>query len=271
MSRKALGKGLSALIPGEKEEIKEVEIDSLHPHPFQSRKDFSSQTLQELAESIKRRGILQPIIARPSEEGYQIVAGERRWRAAKEAGLKKVPVIIRQLSDEQVLETSLMENIQREDLNPIERAEGYRLLIEKFHLTQEELAKRVGKDRSSISNTLRLLKLPPYIQKEIREGKISEGHARVLLSVSEKERPLLLKKILKKQLSVRDVESLARKRKRKEGRVKEVTNPWVEKLQRLLNTKVYLQEGKKKGKLVIEYYSYEDLERILETLGVTLS
>ncbi|MCD6521742.1 ParB/RepB/Spo0J family partition protein [Candidatus Calescamantes bacterium] len=269
MSRKALGKGLEALIPSQKREgVSELPIDLLSPSAFQSRESFEETAIQELANSIREKGIIEPILVRKKGEKYEIIAGERRFRAAGIAGLKKVPVIIKEVDDEEAIELSLIENLQREDLNPLERAKGYLMLMEKFGLTQEEVAQRVGKSRASVANTLRLLRLPESVKEALRKGEISEGHARVLLSLPEKERERVLKRILLQNLSVRETERLTR-RKRKTVKAK-ITPPYLEELQRILGTRVYLEEKKKGGRLVIEYYSSEDLERILEKLGVEI-
>src|ERR1044071_426690 len=216
MSRKALGRGLSALFtqinPLESDLI-ELDIDQLEPTDTQPRKVFNENRLDELAQSIKTNGIIQPIVARRRGERFQIIAGERRWRAAQMAGLHKVPCIIKDIADENVLEMSLIENIQREDLNPIEQANAYKNLLEKLNITQEEMARRVGKDRTSITNALRLLRLPIEVQKLVEEEKLSMGHARALLSLDSIEtQKMLALEIISKTLSVRETERLVRKK-----------------------------------------------------------
>ena len=210
MSRKALGRGLSALftqVAPAASDLVELDIDVLDPTEAQPRQSFREDKLNELAQSIKANGLIQPLVVRPSGERFRIVAGERRWRAAAKAGLKKVPCLVKQIAQEDVLELSLIENIQREELNPIEEANAYRRLIEQLRLTQEQIAERVGKDRSSITNALRLLKLPPGIQKLVEEDKLSMGHARALLSLdsTEAQKKLALE-IVERSLSVRDAE-----------------------------------------------------------------
>ena len=214
MSRKALGRGLSALFTQMQtieSDLIELDIDLLYPTDTQPRKIFKEEKLNELAESIKTNGIIQPIVVRRDGERFQIIAGERRWRAAQIAGLRKVPCLVRDVSDENVLEISLIENIQREDLNPIEEASAYKRLLDVLAISQEEIAKRVGKDRSSITNALRLLKLPSEIQQLVEEEKLSMGHARALLSLDSADQQLLLaNEIIEKTLSVRETERLVR-------------------------------------------------------------
>lgn len=261
MSKKGLGKGLSALIPKEKTEIKEVSIENVVPSPFQMREDFSN--IEELAQSIKEKGIIEPLVVREKKGKFEIVAGERRWRASKIAGLKKVPVIIKEVGDNESLELSLIENLQRKDLNPLERANGYKTLIEKFGLTHEEVAKRVGKSRVFISNTLRLLNLPENVKEDLRENRITEGHARVLITLPSWKREKIREKIIKNSLSVRETEKISKREKDK------VPSPYIEELQRKLGTKVELIGSESKGRIVIKYFSIEDLERILKIMGVS--
>ncbi len=261
MSRKGLGKGLSALIPKEEIGIEEAPIEDILSSPFQPREDFTG--IEELAQSIKENGIIEPLIVRRRKEKLEIVAGERRWRAAKIAGLKKVPVIVKEIADNEALQLSLIENLQREDLNPIEKAKGYKMLIEKFHLTHEEVAKKLSKSRSFISNTLRLLNLPEEIKRDLIEKRITEGHARVLLTLTPEERKKIRKRIIKNDLSVRETEKFTKKRKKRE-----ILPSYIEELQRKLGTKVQLVGSETKGKIVIKYFSMEDLERILEIMGV---
>lgn len=267
MSRKALGKGLDALIPSSREGVREVKLESLVPSPFQMREDFSPENLQELADSIREKGVLEPILVRPRGDKFEIIAGERRVRAAKLAGMEKVPVLVKEVGDREAMEIALIENLQREELTPLERARGYEMLIKKFNFTHEEIARRLGKSRASVTNTLRLLRLPEEIKRDLQEGRITEGHARVLLTLPSREREELWKRIRLRNLSVRDTERIARKRRRRKLRI---TPPFLEELQRILGTRVYLEQGRKKGRMVIEYYSPQDLKRILDRLGVDI-
>jgi ParB family transcriptional regulator, chromosome partitioning protein len=277
-ARQALGKGLGALIP--EKGIPEADgkkapqicgIEEIQPNPFQPRKVFSEEQLQELIYSIREKGILQPLLVRRRGNGFELIAGERRWRAAQKAGMKEVPILVKDVSDSEMLELSLVENIQREDLNPIEEAEAYKRLMEQFDLTQEEISKKVGKDRTTITNTVRLLKLPPEIKQSLAEGKISMGHARAFLSLEgiEKQR-LLLKRLLMGGLSVRQTESLVKRFRSHNSPVSRKTNPeWsglMEELQRILGTKVRIVGKRKRGKIEIEFYSLDELDRILELL-----
>ena len=279
MGNKGLGKGLEALISGldqeEHETVEEISLQELRPNPYQPRKQFDDQSLQELAQSVKEHGIVQPLIVRKSIHGYEIIAGERRFRAAKLANLKTVPVIVRKCSDDQMMEIALIENLQREDLNPIEIAKAYRKLMDHFSLTQEELARRVGKSRPYVANYLRILQLPAEIQEDVSRGTLSMGHARALLSLEMPDvQKRLAKKVIKEQLSVRELEALIRKM-HDEGTKKEKSRPkpvapiikqYEEWLQQLLETPVKIKQGQRKGKIEIEYYSEQELERIIEFL-----
>jgi ParB family chromosome partitioning protein len=272
----ALGKGLGALIQ-EKEKalsIIELDIDAIVPNEQQPRKAIDNDSLQGLASSIREKGVIQPIIVRRTSEGsYSLIAGERRWRAAKIAGLKKIPAIIKDAARAESLELALIENIQREDLNPIETAEAFQRLIEEFKLTHDELSKKVGKDRATVTNYLRLLKLQPEIKKWIAEGSLSIGHAKALLQIEEPTLRLeAAKKIVKRALSVREAEALAKKISSDSGKK---TYKWKdpeiasleENLKQSLGTKVQLiHKGKKGGKIIIEYYSLDELDRLLEIL-----
>ncbi|MGB9976603.1 ParB/RepB/Spo0J family partition protein [Thermovenabulum sp.] len=279
MPKKALGKGLGALIPvdEEKEEnLIEIDVDKIYSRENQPRKNFDEEKLIELAESIKTHGIIQPIILKKTEKGYEIVAGERRWRAAKIAGLKKIPAVVKELTREEIMEVALIENIQREDLNPIEEAEAYRTLIEQCGLTQEELAKKLGKSRPFIANTLRLLNLDDEIKSMMIKGEISSGHARALLSLEDSEERLLLaKKISKEGLSVRETEEFIKKTREdkikgktdKEKRNEENRFNVIEEILRsALGTKVTVKGNEERGKIEIEFYSKEELERIIELI-----
>lgn len=276
--RQALGKGLGALIPDktplEAEKKKNFHIcgiEEIEPNPFQPRKKFSDAQLQELVESIQEKGILQPLVVRRKGAGYELIAGERRWRAAQKAGLKEVPIIIKDVTENELLELSLIENIQRENLNPIEEAEAFRRLIEQFHLTQEEISKRVGKDRATIANTLRLLRLPQDIKESLAEGKISVGHARAFLSLEslEKQR-IAFKQVLASGLSVRQTERLVKRLGRKPSAPGAVKSPqWeeiIEELQQSLGTKIRIKGRENKGRIEIDFYSREELDRLIDLL-----
>ncbi len=277
-ARQALGKGLGALIPekgapgGEGKASGVCGIEEIQPNPLQPRKSFADEQLQELVNSIREKGILQPLVVRRKGETFELIAGERRWRAAQRAGIKEVPILVKDVSDSEMLELSLIENIQREDLNPIEEAEAYKRLTDQFQLTQEEISRKVGKDRSTIANAIRLLKLPPEVKQSLADGKISMGHARAFLGLDgpEKQR-FLLKRLLLGGFSVRQTENLV-KRLRNKGSLPSRRNhpdwgiPLMEDLQRLLGTRVKLVGQRKRGKIEIEYYSPEELERIVEFL-----
>ena len=249
------------------------EVEELSPNPFQPRRDLGEEALEELARSIEQKGLLQPLLVRRKGEGYEIIAGERRWRAAQRAGLKRVPVILKEASDQEVLEMALVENLQRQDLNPLEEAEAYKRLMEEFGYTQEEVARRVGKDRSSVANTLRLLKLPPEVKEALREGRITAGHARALLAAgSPQEQLRLYQKVLREGLTVRDVEREARGRgtaRRAREAYDPDTEALLEELRHLLKTQVRISYQRGKGKLEIEFYSLEDLERIVDVIRGT--
>jgi len=280
MTQKGLGKGIKALLEDfdltDESKVIKISINRIKPNPNQPRKHIKEETLKELAESIKQKGIIQPIIVREKEGYYEIIAGERRWRAAQIAGLQEIPVVIRNdISELESLELALIENIQREDLNPIDLALAYNELIEKYKLTQEELAKILGKSRSAIANTLRLLKLPEEIKNHIISGKLSEGHGRVLLALEdEKEMTRLANECIEKQLSVRELEEIIYFKSQEQIQEKIVShetnqekknNDLVnieEDLIEALGTKVIVKGSLNKGKIIIEYYSREDLERI---------
>jgi ParB family chromosome partitioning protein len=278
MIKRGLGKGLEALIPKaehkEKGFVIEMDIESLIPNLFQPRKDFNKEKMEELKGSIKKHGIIQPIVVRKMANGYEIVAGERRLKAAKEIGLKNIPAIIKSFNNEKSLEIALVENIQREDLNPVEQANAFKRLIDEFNLTQQELAEVTGKSRALVTNTIRLLKLNPEIQKNISEGKISFGHAKLLLSIEDEEvQKAVCDRIIVNDLSVRDTERLIKnieKVQKKQFKVKNITIerfPEVEgKLRDILGTKISILYDGKKGKIDIEFYSKEDLRRIVELL-----
>jgi len=279
--RMALGKGLGALLPefeqAEPKALLYCGIEEITPNRSQPRKHFDESKLQELAESIKEKGILEPLIVRRTDQGYELIVGERRWRAAQKAGLKEVPVLVKEVEGRDILEISLIENLQREDLNPIEAAEAFKHLIEEFNISQEDLSKRIGKDRTTITNTVRLLKLPIEVRNQLLQNHITSGHARAILSLESKEKQKeLCALIIKKGLSVREAEALA---KRWSEKPKKTTLPAKRKgdlesqlvslqdsLRRHLGTKVQIILKGKKGKIEIEYYSHEDLERIVEAI-----
>lgn len=283
MEKKVLGRGLSALISEniiEKlesapsaQEIVRVRTELVKPCPYQPRLEFNSAKQEELIASIREKGILQPIIIRKVADGYEVIAGERRLRAAKSLNLPEIPAVVRNVSDEEAMVISIMENIQREELNAIDEAKAFFRLINEFNLTQDSVAQSVGKDRSTVSNLLRLLKLPAEIQKSIAEGQINMGHARALLSIETLSGQLkLFNNILEGNLSVRAVENLVKnqtRHRRPARRLAKDTNkdPFVasfeEQLQHHLGTKVRILHQRKRGKVVIEYYSNEDLERIV--------
>jgi len=277
----ALGKGLGALLPefgqAEPRTLLYCGIEEIIPNRSQPRKHFDESKLQELAESIKEKGILEPLIVRRVDQGYELIIGERRWRAAQKAGLKEVPVIVKETEGREAFEISLIENLQREDLNPIEAAEAFKHLIEEFNISQENLSKRMGKDRTTITNTLRLLKLPLEIRNQLLQNLITSGHARAILSLENKEKQReLCALIIKKGLSVREAEALAKrwsetpKKKvasvKRRGDLESQLSSLQDSLRKYLGTKVHITQKDKKGKIEIEYYSYEDLERIVEAI-----
>ena len=279
--RTALGKGLAALIPelGQEESktLLYCGIEEILPNRSQPRKHFDETKLKELAESIKEKGILEPLVVRKMAQGYEIIVGERRWRAAQMAGLKEVPVLVKEVEDREVLEISLIENLQRENLNPVEEAEGFRRLIDDFGLHQEDLGVRIGKDRTTIANTLRLLKLPAEVLGQLRQNRITPGHARAILSLETREKQKeLCNLILHKGLSVREAEGLAKRWSKKRSRIvgsdrgKGELAIQLTTLQDLLRkhlaTKVKITPKGKRGKIEIEYYSFEDLDRIVEAI-----
>ncbi|MGG4489325.1 ParB/RepB/Spo0J family partition protein [Metabacillus idriensis] len=276
---KGLGKGINALFTNmevsKDETLQDIKIKDLRPNPYQPRKTFLPGAIEELKESILQHGILQPIIVRKSIKGYEIVVGERRFRAAKAAGLQAVPAVIRELTEQQMMELALLENLQREDLSPIEEAAAYQSLLDHLHITQEELARRLGKSRPHIANHLRLLSLPEDIQTLISEGKISMGHGRTLLGLKKKDKlKPLADKIMKEQLNVRQVElfvqqlneNVSRETKKKTGSQDIFIRERESYLREYFGTSVTIKQQKKKGKIEIEFFSKEDLERILELL-----
>lgn len=299
MAVRGLGKGLDSLIPSaavesKKKEVKNdsvevaksenkgpetiVKITKVEPNRKQPRKNFDEDALQELADSIKQFGLLQPILVQDRKDYYEIIAGERRWRAAKLAGLKEVPVIIREYTEKEIVEISLIENIQREDLNPIEEAQAYKRLLEEFNMKQDEVAERVSKSRSAVTNSIRLLKLSNEVQQMLIDDMITTGHARALLSIEDKELQYsLAQRIFDEKLSVRDVEKIMKSlqkptkpKKMSDKTLMAIYQDIEEKLKTKLSTKVSVtSKGDGAGKIEIEFYNHEDLDRILDIIGKT--
>jgi ParB family transcriptional regulator, chromosome partitioning protein len=283
--KRGLGRGLSALIPtaaapltqaSQESSPSGVAVDRITPSPFQPRRTFDEAKLEELAASIRHQGIIQPLVVRPQGDGFELIAGERRWRAAMRAGLSRVPVVIRNASDHEALQLALVENLQREDLNPIEEASGYRRLQEEFHWSQEEMADKVGKSRPAIANSLRLLTLPTEVQQELTAGNLPAGQARALLGLHTE--PLIIsacREVIAKGLSTRETEKMVRalligrKRRRPLPLVDPDLKSVVENLQRSLGTRVRLlpKARSTKGKIEIEYYTLADLERIIQVIS----
>ncbi|SNS54261.1 chromosome partitioning protein, ParB family [Anaerovirgula multivorans] len=283
--KKGLGKGLQALIPQlsrvdiveeivTEDSIKNININKIFPNEHQPRKDFNKEALQELAESIKLHGLIQPIVVIKKEDGYMIIAGERRWRAARNAELKEIPCIVKKHNEQQLMEISLIENIQREDLNIMEEAKAYKYIIDTYQVTQDQLGEALGKSRPYIANILRLLQLDNRVIGMIKEGKISAGHGRALLSIDNSDRQYeIAKKVEEEHLNVRQVEELMRnlsnsKKKEKENKKEKdfMLIKFEEDLKSFFGTKVNITKGRKKGKIEIEYYNDGDLERILSLL-----
>ncbi len=280
-NRKALGRGLKALIPDapapgkEENNIQFIDVATVSPNPFQPRANFNPESLAELENSIREKGVIQPITVRKHEDGYQLIAGERRLRAVRDLGLPTIPAYILDVStDEEMMEISIIENIHREDLNPIDIANSYRRLIDECKLTQDVVAQKVGKDRSTVTNFLRLLKLPRQIQGDVQNGGLTMGHARALLSLSDKEKQLALwKKIIKNDLSVRKVEQLVRSENKTKQKKTELPDKsmifWEDaehKLRTQLTTKVTIKPKAKGGAIVIDYYSDDDLDRLISMI-----
>lgn len=284
-----LGKGLDSLITNkvgisiaEKEKKAEADKDivfirtsKIEPNRNQPRKNFNEDALLELSESIKQYGVLQPLLVQDKKEYYEIIAGERRWRAAKIAGLAEIPVIIKKLNDKEMVEISLIENIQRENLNPIEEAQAFKRLLEEFHLKQDEVAERVSKSRTAVTNSMRLLKLDERVQQMLMDDMISTGHARALLAEDDKEKQFILaQKVFDEKLSVRETEKLLKKiqsqteslpKKKEEDKMKIFYEDMEQKLKSIIGTKVSIHtKDKNKGKIEIEYYSSDELERIID-------
>jgi ParB family chromosome partitioning protein len=284
VKKSALGKGLGALIPEvsdriinkeEKNNVFEAEINQVSPDKEQPRKNFDEEKLEQLANSIREHGIIQPILVRKEDDYYKIIAGERRWRAARLAGLKKIPVLEKALDKKQTMEVSLIENLQREDLNPVEEAKAYRKLMDEFKITQEEIANRIGKSRPAVANTMRLLSLDNRVLNYLVDGTLSEGHGKAIVSIENNDTQYeIAKKIIDEGLNVRQTEALIKninsiKNKRSEKPSKDVYIKDIEsKLKIILGTKVSINSGRKKGKIEIEYYSNEDLERIIDIFNM---
>ena len=280
---RGLGKGLNAIIGTDivsevidRPRAIEIPVDRLSPNPFQPRRSFTEEGLEQLAESIRHHGVLQPIVVRPSGDGYQLIAGERRWRAAQIAGLQRIPAVVRELDDPGMVQVALIENLQREDLNPIEEASAYRRLMDEFDMTQEQLSNAIGRSRPAIANAVRLLNLPAEIQRAVEERRLSEGHARCLLAISDQGDQLkVAAEIIANGLNVRQAEELVKRttqnvsRETIRRRTSDEDPDAVRLTQRLgerLGTRVKLSGSVSKGKLEIDYYSAEDLDRILEII-----
>jgi ParB family chromosome partitioning protein len=277
MKKRALGKGLKAFLPEEygilkDEKFVDVDVEDLKPNPLQPRQDFDQGAIEELARSIEETGILQPLVVVPEGNQYKIVVGERRWRAAQKIGMAKIPAIVRHLTEQEQIEVSLVENLQRKDLNPIEIALAYQKLMHELNYTQEMVAEKVGKDRTSVANFIRLLKLPSEIQKMVAEGKISMGHARALITLEKPDQQIFISRlIVQKNLSVRDVEKMmAEKRQPSSPRSKQPLDPDLLALQdelvQLLGTKVAISGNSKKGTVKLYYFSLEELNRLFDKI-----
>ncbi len=285
MIKKGLGRGLSALIPEgdpetEGQKAHEIPLVKISRNPYQPRKFFDDDKMKELVQSIEEHGVIQPVLVRKSGSDYELVAGERRFRAAQLAGLENIPAVVKELQDTEMLEYAMIENLQREDLNPLEEAEAYKRLIEEFHFTQEKLAKRIGKSRPVITNTMRLLKLAEEVQQYLREGKLTSGHARALVALDNHDiQKKIAEKIIKENLTVRDAEDIMSRLTQKKDieksepgehnrKKQQSPDPQIvdleEKLCHLLGTRVRIKDKKNKGRIEIEYFSHEELERILE-------
>jgi len=279
-----LGKGLGALLPNNTEEEMNkssitIDINLIKPNTSQPRKSMDEGKIKDLAASIREYGIIQPVVLRKINDTYEIIAGERRWRAARQIGLKEIPAIIMDISDDKILEISLIENIQRDDLNPIEEANAYKKLIEDLHVTQEELSEKLGKSRVSITNSIRLLKLNDSVQQYIKDGLLSEGHGRALAGIDNKDLQVAYaQKAIKEGLSVRQAESLVKqsneepKEKNVSKKIKETDdiyiNEIISSLENKFGTKISIKENNDRGKIMIEYYTKEDLNRIIDIISI---
>jgi ParB family chromosome partitioning protein len=291
MKRKALGKGLRSLIPEAPTRrateqrgpsahtagsgLVDLDIDRIVPNLRQPRQGFDEQALEDLAQSLKRDGVLQPVIVRKSNDGFELIAGERRWRAAQRAGLLKIPAIVRDVADDRVLELALVENLQREELNPLEEAHAYQTLLDELGLTQLEIANRVGKQRATVANALRILNLPPEAQQMVRDGQLTAGHAKALAALANTQAQIdLAKRIVSDGLSVRQVEALVARggapRTARSVRREVTRDPNVvaaeESLQKAVGTKVRIQQGRKGGRIELHFYSDEEMERVYQLI-----
>ena len=272
MKRRVLGRGLSALLPRPETAsfFLQIELERIRPNPFQPRIRMDSARLQELADSITENGVLQPIVVRSRPEGYEIVAGERRWKAAQQAGLSRIPAVVQDLSDERMVEVAVVENIQRDELSPIEEAHAYHILIQDFRLTQQQVSQRVGRSRAAVANTLRLLRLPKAVQESLLDGKISMGHARALIPLTQAQQLKLARQIASEDLSVRQVERRVQALRRDPRSRPASPDPNVKaaqrRLQRRWKTRVQIRTRGSKGQIVFHYNSNEELDRLYENL-----
>jgi len=280
VARRGLGRGIDSLIPAvlpeEGEEILHVSPGDIRPNPYQPRQIFDEAAIEELAASMKEHGVIQPLIVRRDGPGYQLVAGERRLRAAIKAGLDKIPVVVKSLSDREAMELSLVENLQREDLGPIEEAEAYKRLSEEFGLTQEQIAQRVGKSRSDVANTMRLLRLEPEIKQLINEGKISGGHGRALVGLPREQQLVVAKAIVEKGLSVRETEeAVASKAAKRKPRQKQTSSSRIKEAEEILSaalgSPVVVKRQGTKGTISISFFGREDLERLIDIIAGTIT
>ncbi len=284
MSRQALGMGLKALIPDVEagaasgKSVLNLAVKDIIPNTYQPRREINPEKLKDLVESIKEKGVVQPILVRPKGVGkYELIAGERRFQAVQLAGFGEIPAIIREVDDREALEIALIENIQREDLNPIDEAMGYHQLVEEFGMTQADVAKRVGKERSTLTNVMRLLKLPVSVQTHLKNGQISAGHARALLSLpTQRAQEKMSERVIKNELTVRDTEKLV-KRETEDAPVEPAKLSKDAQLQRVeeqiqqhLQTKISIKKRGQKGRLVVEFYSWDDLERLISRMGISI-
>jgi ParB family transcriptional regulator, chromosome partitioning protein len=288
--RKALGRGLESLLPSTRPSettisaalspnaVRDLPITEIDPNPYQTRTNFDDQALNELAASIQSNGIVQPIVVRPVNGRFQLIAGERRWRASQKLGREFIPAVIKQVSNEQAMEMTIVENLQREGLNPMEEARAFERLAREFNLTQEQMSQRTGRERASIANLLRLLRLPETVQQSLEKGELTAGHAKVLLALDSPEAiTSAAQKVRQLALSVRQTEEMVHRllapgdAEQSEAKPKRIVDPNVraaeEELQRALGVRVTIRDNKGKGKIVIEYASLEDFDRVVETLG----
>ncbi len=273
MRRQALGKGLDVLLPQSPAPVAtliELDLDQIQPNPLQPRLQFKPEKLQELAASIKENGVIQPIVVRASGGGYEIVVGERRWRAARQVGLECIPAIVQHVSDEKMLELALVENIQRDDLSPIEEGQAYQLLADQFALTHEEIAQRVGRSRTAVTNSLRLLRLPSFIQEKVMNAEMSMGHARALIPLSRKDQLQLAKQIIARGLSVRETERRAQLCLDPPKPRTPTTDPNLraaeQKLEERWKTRVEIRRQGQRGQIILHFHSPDDLERLYQDL-----